>query len=59
MIPLYDIDYSLRREREERAASLATKNRSARFTHDAMADRYADRAWAGREARCADADLKC
>ena len=58
MIPTYDIGYSLERERVERLASLTASDPSARDVHRRLADRYADRAWAAREARCA-ADLKC
>lgn len=57
MIPLYDIDYSLKREIEEREASLKARDLGARMAHAELADRYADRAWGAREARCED--LKC
>lgn len=53
MIPIYDIAYSLAREAEERAAAIAAGDRLARDVHYALADRYADRAWSAREARCA------
>lgn len=53
MIPLYDIDYSLAREAEERAAGAAATYPGAQDIHFMLADRYADRAWAAREARCA------
>jgi len=52
MIPEYDIDYSLRREAEERAAAAAAADPMVRDIHILMADRYADRAWSARERRC-------
>jgi hypothetical protein len=59
VIPQYDIDYSLKRESEERLASQKARDLSARVAHAELADRYADRAWGAREARCEDADMKC
>lgn len=58
MIPNYDIDYSLVREAQERLASKNAVDRSARDAHAELADRYADRAWSAREARCEN-DFKC
>ena len=52
MIPLYDIEYSLAREAEERIAGRAAVYPGAQDIHFMLADRYADRAWAAREARC-------
>lgn len=52
MVPQYDIEYSLMREAQERAAALATTDPLAREIHLELADRYADRAWGAREARC-------
>lgn len=54
MIPRYDIEYSLRREVEERAQALSAPSPLVRDVHVELADRYADRAWSGRESRCAD-----
>lgn len=59
MIPLYDIDYSLKREATERAASAGASDLTARVAHAELADRYADRAWSAREARCEAGELKC
>lgn len=53
MIPLYDIDYNVERERQERLATEAAADITAREAHKGLADRYADRAWGAREARCA------
>jgi hypothetical protein len=58
MIPEYDIEYSLVREAEERLASKNAADETARMVHTELADRYADRAWSAREARC-EANLKC
>jgi hypothetical protein len=58
MIPPYDIEYSLAREAEERAAAKAATYPAARDIHFMLADRYADRAWAAREKRC-EADNGC
>lgn len=58
MIPKYDIEYSLVREAEERLASKNAADEAARVAHAELADRYADRAWSAREARCED-ELKC
>ena len=58
MIPKYDIEYSLAREAQERFTSANAADSAARVVHAELADRYADRAWAAREARCED-DLKC
>jgi hypothetical protein len=58
MIPKYDIEYSLVREAEERLATKNAANDTARMAHAELADRYADRAWSAREARCEDG-LKC
>jgi hypothetical protein len=58
MIPDYDIEYSLVREAEERLASKNAADETARMAHAELADRYADRAWSAREARC-EANLKC
>jgi hypothetical protein len=58
MIPKYDIEYSLVREAEERLASKNAVDETARVAHAELADRYADRAWSAREARCED-NLKC
>jgi len=52
MIPQYDIDYSLVREAQERAAGEAATYPGAQDIHFMLADRYADRAWAAREKRC-------
>jgi len=54
MIPEYDIDYSVRREAQERAAAAVATDPMVRDIHIRMADRYADRAWSGRERRCED-----
>lgn len=54
MIPKYDIEYSLVREAEERLASKNAADDTARVAHPELADRYADRAWSAREARCED-----
>lgn len=54
MIPKYDIEYSLAREAEERLASKNAADDTARVAHAELADRYADRAWSAREARCED-----
>ncbi len=59
MIPLYDIDYSLKREIAERAASARASDPTARVAHAELADRYADRAWGAREARCEAGDTTC
>ncbi len=58
MIPEYDIEYSLVREAEERLASKNAADETARMAHAELAERYADRAWSAREARC-EANLKC
>jgi hypothetical protein len=58
MIPKYDIEYSVVREAEERLASKNASDETARVVHAELADRYADRAWSAREARCED-ELKC
>lgn len=57
--PQYDIDYSLKREIAERTASEKANDLSARVAHAGLADRYADRAWTVRAARCSDSRLKC
>ena len=54
MIPPYDIEYSLKRETEERAAAEAAKDPGIRNIHLQMAECYADRAWGAREKRCED-----
>ena len=55
MIPVYDIEHSLAREvQERRMAAGASAASAARDAHEELADRYADRAWGAREARCAD-----
>jgi hypothetical protein len=54
MIPEYDIEYSLVREAEERLASKNAADDTARVAHAELANRYADRAWAARDARCED-----
>ena len=54
MIPKYDIEYSLMREAVERAACDAAIDIAVKSAHLRLADRYADRAWGDREARCAD-----
>lgn len=58
MIPEYDLEYSLVREAEERLASKNAADETARVVHAELADRYADRAWSAREARC-ESNLKC
>lgn len=58
MIPKYDIPYSLAREAEERCAGDGCADAMVRDIHYALADRYADRAWAAREARC-EAENAC
>ena len=47
-----DIEYDLERERQERCATVAAADITARLAHQELADRYADRAWGEREARC-------
>ena len=59
MIPQYDIEYSLKREIAERTASANSHDVAARIAHSELADRYADRAWGAREARCEAGGLKC
>jgi len=54
MIPPYDIEYSLKREAEERAAAKAATDPGIRNVHLQLAERYADSAWGGRERRCED-----
>jgi hypothetical protein len=54
MIPKYDIEYSLVREAEERLASKNAADDTARVAHAELANRYADRAWAARNARYED-----
>jgi hypothetical protein len=50
MIPENDVEYSLVREAEERLASKNASSDTARIAHAKLADRYAERAWAAREA---------
>jgi hypothetical protein len=50
MISENDIDYCLVREAEERLASKNASSDTARIAHAELADRYAERAWAAREA---------
>lgn len=54
MIPKYDIEHSLAREKVERVAAAAATYPPARTLHLDLADRYADRAWGARERRCED-----
>lgn len=52
----YDIEYCLMREAVERAACDAATDIAVKSAHLRLADRYADRAWSDREARCAEND---
>lgn len=44
-----DLEYCVRREKEERAAAIAAPDLTSRDHHFMAAERFADRAWSLRE----------